>query len=68
MNLSAKPSKNRTGLTIEVYMSKIGQHVQQLQEDQPEPFEPDPEYDWQEIQKKDPGYTEFLKKLNEQPF
>lgn len=39
-------------------MSRIGQHVQQLQEGEPESFEPDPEYDWQDEQKNDPGYEE----------
>jgi hypothetical protein len=44
-------------------MSKIGQFVQQMQEGRPEPFEPDPEYDWQEEQRNDPGYEEFNEKL-----
>lgn len=46
-------------------MSKIGQFVQQMQEGQPERFEPDPLYDEREIQKildSDPGYIEFLQK------
>lgn len=49
-------------------MSRIGQQVQQMQEGQEESMIPDPEYDWQEIQKDDPGYKEFCKKLNEQSF
>lgn len=46
-------------------MSRIGQYVQQLQEGQPEPMEPDPLYDEREIQKileNDPGYDEFNQK------
>jgi hypothetical protein len=43
-------------------MSKIGQHVQQLQEGQPETMEPDPLYDEREV---DPGYDEFNLKLAE---
>lgn len=46
-------------------MSRIGQEVQQLQEGQQEPFEPDPLYDAREIQKtldEDPGYHEFNQK------
>jgi len=42
-------------------MSRIGQHVQQMQEGEPEPMEPDPLYDERE-QKDDPGYIEFLQK------
>lgn len=44
-------------------MSRIGKHVQQLQEGEPEPMMPDPEYDWQEEQKNDPGYEEHDKAL-----
>lgn len=47
-------------------MSKIGQHVQDLQQGQPEPMEPDPLYDERkEIETfivNDPGYYEFLLK------
>jgi hypothetical protein len=46
-------------------MSKIGQFVQELQEGQPEPIEPDPLYDEREMlneQKADPGYDEFNQK------
>jgi hypothetical protein len=47
-------------------MSKIGQFVQELQEGQPEPFEPDPLYDERELNKtleSDPGYDEFNRTL-----
>jgi hypothetical protein len=49
-------------------MSRIGQHVQQMQEGQVESMEPDPEYDWAEAQKSDPGYEEFLDSLDNLPF
>jgi hypothetical protein len=47
-------------------MSRIGQAVQQLQEGQPEPMEPDPLYDerrdWEDQINSDPGYFDFLMK------
>lgn len=46
-------------------MSRMGQHIQQMQEGQPEKMEPDPLYDerdWQKQQQVDPGYLEFLLK------
>lgn len=51
-------------------MSKMSQHVQQLQEGQPEPIMPDPVYDepiFNELKKQesDPGYLDFCKKLYE---
>lgn len=43
-------------------MSKMGQLVQEMQEGQPEPMEPDPLYDEREV---DPGYDDFNLKLAE---
>lgn len=47
-------------------MSRIGQFVQQLQEGEPEPFEPDPLYDERKEAEtnitSDPGYYDFLMK------
>lgn len=48
-------------------MSRIGQYI--IEHDLiPEKLEPDPEYDWRSEQKNDPGYEEFCKKVDEQPF